>query len=474
MTTPVTLPLWAFALILLFAAVTFASHFLFPSVRWFFRKRAERVVARLNQRLQKPIEPFKLARRYDMIQRLIYDPEVTQAIVDHARENNLPENVAFEQAKRYAREIVPSFSATAYFTFGTRLAKWLTKAIYRVRLGAFDRDRLEAIDPDAAVIFVMNHRSNMDYVLVTYLVSRAGALSYAVGEWARVWPLSAMIKMMGAYFIRRKSRGQLYRKVLARYVQMATAGGVTQAVFPEGGLSLTGRLAEPKLGLLSYIVADWTPDQRDVIFVPVALNYDRVLEDRFLVAADKTGVRRFRPPLWAIFSAVMAHLWARMRGRFKGFGVASVGFGEPLELSAFVEGLEGDQTEAVAAELMDRIAQVIPVLSTPVVARALMEGASTVEQLVQTITQDLSEIRLKRMPMPRRKPEEVARETLDKFRDRGLVRVDGDVISITETGADILAYYAATIAHHFSARPPIEQLRGAAANGAGFSATRQT
>ena len=70
MTTQVTLPLWAFLLILLFAAVTFASHFLFPSVRWFFRKRAERVIARLNERLQRPIEPFKLARRYDMIQRL--------------------------------------------------------------------------------------------------------------------------------------------------------------------------------------------------------------------------------------------------------------------------------------------------------------------------------------------------------------------------------------------------------------------
>ena len=78
MTSTVELPLWFFVLILLFAAVTFASHFLFPSVRWFFRRRLERAVKRLNQRLVRPIEPFKLARRYDMIQRLIYDPEVTR------------------------------------------------------------------------------------------------------------------------------------------------------------------------------------------------------------------------------------------------------------------------------------------------------------------------------------------------------------------------------------------------------------
>src|SRR6056297_3501582 len=121
MTQTISMPLWAFILMVLFAAVTFASHFLFPSVRWFFRKRAERVIAKLNQRLQRPIEPFKLARRYDMIQRLIYDPEVSRAIAEHARKEGIPENVAFAQAKRYAREIVPSFSATAYFGIAIRL-----------------------------------------------------------------------------------------------------------------------------------------------------------------------------------------------------------------------------------------------------------------------------------------------------------------------------------------------------------------
>ncbi|MEO0863531.1 MAG: 1-acyl-sn-glycerol-3-phosphate acyltransferase, partial [Pseudomonadota bacterium] len=254
MMTTVELPLWLFVLIVLFAAVTFASHFLFPSVRWFFRRRLERAVSRLNERLTRPIEPFKLARRYDMIQRLIYDPEVTQAIVDHAKAEDVPENVAFEQARRYAREIVPSFSAFAYFSFGARAARWLATALYDVRTGLNNDQQIQSVDPDATVIFVMNHRSNMDYVLVTYLAARASALSYAVGEWARVWPLSRLIKSMGAYFIRRRSRGQLYRKVLARYVRMATEGGVTQAIFPEGGLSVNGKLMPLKMGLLSYVV----------------------------------------------------------------------------------------------------------------------------------------------------------------------------------------------------------------------------
>lgn len=47
------------------------------------------------------------------------------------------------------------------------------------------------------MVFVINHRSNMDYILVTYLVAERSALSYAVGEWARVWPLKQLVRAMG-------------------------------------------------------------------------------------------------------------------------------------------------------------------------------------------------------------------------------------------------------------------------------------
>ncbi|WP_296418586.1 1-acyl-sn-glycerol-3-phosphate acyltransferase [Pseudooctadecabacter sp.] len=452
MTTPIAIPLWLLILMVLFAAVTFASHFLFPSVRWFFRRRAERVVARVNERLQKPIEPFKLARRYDTIQRLVYDPEVSQAINDYAQATGMREDVAFEKARHYAREIVPSFSATAYFSFGMRAAKWLSRFLYRLRVGQFDRAEYDAIDPDATVIFVMNHRSNMDYVLVTYLVSRASALSYAVGEWARVWPLSSVIKMMGGYFIRRKSRrqeesGELYRKVLARYVQMATAGGVTQAVFPEGGLSLNGKLARPRLGILSYIIDDFDPEGRDVVFVPVALNYDRVLEDRFLIQADKAGVRRFRPPLFTVLGGVVGYLWARLRRKMTTFGTANVSFGAPLSLRDFAIRHDGD-TKALGEELMTRIAAVIPVVPVPLVCRALLGGAVTEDDIAAAITRDLDA-----MPAGLRKPQrdgaQLADDGLTILRRRGLVTGQGG-LAIATGQDDVITYYANTIAHHFS------------------------
>lgn len=372
MTGTVTLPTWAFVLILLFAAVTFASHFLFPSVRWFFRRRLEKAVARLNTRLERPIEPFKLARRFDMIQRLSYDPQVMQAIVEHARETGVPENVAFEQARRYAREIVPSFSASMYFGFAIRAAKLIGTSLYRVRLGRFDEHGLSGVDSEAAVVFVMNHRSNVDYVLVTYMAAERSALSYAVGEWAQVWPLSSLIRAMGAYFIRRKSRNELYRKVLAAYVRLATQAGVTQAMFPEGGLSLDGALAPPKLGLLKYITEGYDPEGRDVVFVPVALNYDRVLEDEILIAAAQDPSRRFNARIGVVARNFLHLLWLRLRGRYHRFGYAAVSFGAPISLRSYLADNPGADTDVLGQSLMRSIAGIVPIVPVPLVAWLLL------------------------------------------------------------------------------------------------------
>ncbi|TNC70359.1 1-acyl-sn-glycerol-3-phosphate acyltransferase [Rubellimicrobium roseum] len=450
MTRTVAIPLWLLILILLFAGVTFASHFLFPSVRWFFRLRMERAVARLNSRLQRPIEPFKLARRHDMIQRLIYDPAVTRAVAEEAHAQGIPESVAFERARAFAREIVPAFSATLYFGWGTRLARWLSRALYRIRLSEIDLRDLDRLPGDAAVVFVMNHRSNMDYVLVTWLVSGSAALSYAVGEWARVWPLSGLIRLMGAYFIRRRERGALYRRVLARYVQMATAGGVTQAIFPEGRLSLDGRPGEPRLGLLSYIV-EGTPERtRDVIFVPVALNYDRVLEDRFLIRAHVTGVRRFRPPLGEVLGGVGHHLWQRLRGRFRGFGTAKVALGLPLSLRAFLAERHGHPTQALAAELMARVRRAMPVLPVPLVARHLQDGAHrTRAELEVLVRDDLRILSLQGLGLPGRGPAKIVEDALGLLAERGVTVETPEGLRVRPEELDLLAYYAGSIAHHF-------------------------
>lgn len=446
---PIEMPLWALVLLVAFAAVTFASHFLFPSVRWFFRRRMERVVNRLNERLERPIEPFKLARRYDMIQRLIYDPAVARAIAAYAEKHKVPENVAFEKARRYAREIVPRFSATAYFGVAIRLAKLLSRSLYRVRPGNFDEAKLRDVDKEATVIFVMNHRSNMDYVLVTWLAAERSALSYAVGEWARVWPLSSLIKAMGAYFIRRKSRGDLYRRVLERYVQLATEGGVTQAIFLEGGLSLDGSLAPPKLGLLKYIYEDHTEDARDVAFVPVALNYDRVFEDRILVAAAHKGGRRFHAKISVVAGFILKQVWLRITGRYHRHGYAAVSFGAPVLLSEFRHTHPDAPVEDLGERLMERIGEEVPVLPVSLVANCLLRSDDpiTEEALRMRVSDMIDTLPHAHVHLPRNDRAYTTEVGLRMLLKRDFVRQTPTGLEIVPDERDMVKYYAASILH---------------------------
>ncbi len=448
----VELPLWLLILILLFAAVTASTHLLFPSVRWFLRRRAERVVAKLNERLKVPIQPFKLLRRQDMIQRVIYDPDVIRSVQAYAEEEGVREDVAFEKAHIYAREIVPSFSASAYFGFAIRASRWLSKTFFDVRLHRTDVAALDDIPHDATIVFVMNHRSNFDYVLVTYLAASQSALSYAVGEWARVWPLSRLIRAMGAYFIRRRSRNELYRKVLSTYVQRATEAGVTQAVFPEGGLSRNGLIGPPKLGILSYIVEGWRRDGHDVVFVPVALNYDRVVEDRVLVAAHREPDRRFKASAPEAIGFTFRYLRRRLRGKVGRFGVASVTFGRPVSLSAAAAGGESKLVERLAVQLTTDIRTAVPLVTTPclIVAIYAEGGSATLEAIAAKLDEILAGV--KDAPANDCVPpddREALRRELDVLVLRKILKREGDAYGIA---APVLAtYYANSIRHHLSA-----------------------
>ena len=447
----VELPHWMLILIVLFAAVTAATHLLFPSVRWFFRRRAERIVERLNERLDRPIQPFKLLRRQDMIQRVIYDPDVVRAVGEYAESEGVREDVAFEKAHDYAREIVPSFSASAYFGIAIRLARRVANMLFDVRLSHVDEKALQDVDPEATLVFVMNHRSNFDYVLVTYLAASQSALSYAVGEWARVWPLSRLIRAMGAYFIRRRSRTGLYRRVLSSYVQKATEAGVAQAVFPEGGLSRDGRVGPPKLGILSYIVEAWQEDGRDVVFVPVSLNYDRVVEDRVLVAAGRTGQRRFRGSILEGMQFTLRYFWRRATGRVDRFGVAAVTFGRPVSLASLAALNPENLVEDVATRLHDDIKRAVPVTTTPLLLAAMRRDGGRM-----TVAEIAAAMEALRSTLPDG-PAIQAAETRDLARIERILGILTlrNILESSEGGytikaPDLADFYAASIAPHLS------------------------
>lgn len=460
-------PIWLLVVVGFLAAWAALDRMLIPSVRWFLRRRVNRVIDEFNERMSLRIRPFSLTKRQVLIDRLTYDPAVIAAVEDYALAEGMPREVAMNRVVRYAREIVPAFNAYLYFRIGYWLARRVAQLLYRVRLGYIDQRALAAVDREATVVFVINHRSNMDYVLVAYLAMDQVALSYAVGEWARIWPLQQLIRAMGAFFVRRNSKNPLYRRVLERYVQMATEGGVTQAVFLEGGLSRDGRLREPRLGLLDYMIRNFDPvGGRDIVFLPIAINYDRVLEDRTLLRSldDTAAPVRRRRIFVTTLGFVVRQIMLMLRRRWHRFGYACVNFGTPVSLRGWLMEQSIDLTKlsrqqrfamagTMAGELMDRIAAVVPVLPVSLVATVFRDaGAEPLDRLVlkarcHELRSELEQAGA-HVYLPRGEEDYAIEVGLRMLLLRQLVLVlsDGRLVA-NEAEATILSYYANAIAH---------------------------
>jgi glycerol-3-phosphate O-acyltransferase len=472
----VSLPAWLAVVLVLLAAWAALEWLLLPGARWFVRRRVNRALEELNTRLRIRIPPFKLAKREVLIERLVWDPQVQAAAEEAARRQDTPRAVVMREVERYAREIVPAFNAYAYFRVGYGIARNLARSLFRVRLGHSDETGLSAIPAGATVVFLINHRSNMDYVLVSYLAAERAALSYAVGEWARIWPLQTLIRAMGAYFVRRNSQDPLYRKVLERYVGMATEAGVTQAVFPEGGLSRDGRLRPPRLGILDYMVRGFDPEgHRDIVFVPVGINYDRTFEDRSLVAQ---GDPSFEHPsaLGAATNTVrfvLRNLRLMATNRWHRFGYACVNFGSPISLREYLGRHAFDfrrlsreehskRLQELAGDLMRAVARVIPALPVPLVATVFVREPERawseleLKAAVLGLVRELSD-RGAHVYVPRGDQDYAITVGLRMLTLRRLVDAADGLYRARPEELQLLSYYANSIAHLFarpSAGPP--------------------
>lgn len=419
------------------------------------------------------LTPFSLAQRPQVIRRILDDPAVRASIAEEAAATAVPLDAAWQRARAFAEEIVPQYRPGLHHRLAYRAARRLATMLFRVRVGHVDEAIFERIPADASVVFVVNHRSNMDYVLLAFLAAEHVALSFAVGEWARVWPLDSLVRALGAFFVRRDSKSRLYRKVLERYVKLAVEHGVTQAMFLEGGLSRDGRLRAPKFGLLSYVTKHMSPRAaRDVVFVPVAVNYDRVLEDRNLlrdldhVVAPRSILRTtMTATLW-----VAKNLRLYMFRRMYRFGYACVNFGPPvslvnyltqhdLDLASLDAGTRFAETERLATLLMDEIAHVVPVTPVSLVCTALLsldreEGArSEIGARVEALIEELTSVGA-HLYLPRRDAAYLVDVGLRMLTLRRLVVETAGRFKVVPSERRMVTYYANAIEHFFARRRP--------------------
>ena len=463
----ITISIWLFILLVIIAILAVLDRILIPSTRWFLRRRINRVLDEIGTRLHIEIRPFQLTKRQVLIDRLVYDPKVVEEIQKHARQHDMPLEVVQKKVVTYAREIVPSFNAYLYFRIGYWFAKKIARLLYRVRVGLIEDEQYLSIDPNSTVVFVMNHRSNMDYILVAFLAAERTTLSYAVGEWAKIWPLQMLIRAMGAFFVRRNSGNPIYRRVLERYIHMATREGVCQAVFLEGGLSRDGRLQTPKLGLIDYMLRRFDPaTDRDVVFIPVGINYDRTLEDRSLLRTfDPAAEKR---SWWFVcrttFKFIRRSLVLMILSRWRRYGYACVNFGTPVSAKAYCQdqGLNFSrlpradrfpEIEKLCHRLMSAISEVVPVLPVSLMSTVFLEAMDTelnILDIEERSNRLINELQARGAPVF-----EMSRSTraldivdaIDLMTLRRMVTASGDHFKAVSAEETIMRYYANTIDH---------------------------
>ena len=414
------------------------------------------------------VDRFKLASRAHVRERLLGDGEIVEAVREHAATHAISERDAWRSVERYIQEIVPFFNVVAYYQIGYRISGWLLNLFYKVSIDFAEPKARERLPRDAVIVYVMNHRSNADYVLVSYALAGQVAISYAVGEWARAFPLEHVFKAFGSYFIRRRYREPLYHAVLERYVQLITREGVTQGIFVEGGLTRDGKLRPPKIGLLDYVLGIG----RDPVYaarlhvVPVAVNYDRVLEDRSLLRELETKEGGRRPSrlvqAWEVAHYVGWNLARLLTRQWKRYGRAAVVVGAPIPLGPwFAEQRDlfaVDRSERLARvqalcdQLLQRVGALIPVTSVPLVCAAIQSFDGEFiprHALLERIDEMRGVLRELNAGVVRqdRTADEVFDRAYRMLRMRRVVTRTGAGYLVLPKGRPLVSYYANSVGH---------------------------
>ena len=373
-----------------------AAVLLYELFRWrilgLLRERWQRSISQFLRRHGVALEHFRFIDRLWVRETLLQDPELGKYAAEVAARGGTTMADVRRRIERYLDEIVPYFNIFSYYKLGAAAARAATRFCYEL---VFDEPGLEAaraqVPDGAVVVYVANHRSNADYVVLSVGALRQVALSYAVGEWALVWPLDVLFRSFGSYFVRRGEKDPLYHAVLERYLQLVASRGLTTAFFLEGGLSRDGALRVPRVGLLDYLIGILRSEpDRVIVFLPVGINYDRVLEDRNLLGSAKApgigGKLLSMLGLLLRFPVLVAAVFTRAALRsHRKYGYAAVDFGPPVRLSELLPDPVAvanlprrerlPQVAVLADALLDRVAATIPATPIPLVCRALLSGA---------------------------------------------------------------------------------------------------
>lgn len=338
-------------------------------------KLRNRLLEEMNRHRQSITGPV-LKTREELKELILRNDSFQNFLKAHAASQNKDISEIYREADGYLDDIAADYSMGLVQTMSTILG-WLWKTMYEgVTLDMEGLHRVKRAATKAPLVLVPCHKSHFDYLILNYLLytNNMPCPHVAAGRNLAFWPIGTLFRKSGAFFLRRTFRGaKLYSKVFAAYIQMLIEQGVNIEFFIEGGRTRTGKLVLPKTGLVSILLEAYKNGAcRDLMFVPIFIGYDRLLEENAILR-ELEGVKKEKESFWQLLRA--RKVLKKRHGR------VYVQFAEPIsvqELASLsdssLQEMDHAQCQAFGRNLSYRIINAINRISV-VTAQALTASA---------------------------------------------------------------------------------------------------
>jgi len=405
-----------------------------------------------------------LRSRQEMMEKVLYHKNVLDTIAKISREDDVSEKKLRKDAYHYFKEIAANFSILTIWMFKAG-AEWMFRRIFDGF--SYDPDSIRIIKEYAQkgpIVLTPSHKSHMDYLIVSYLffMNKMIPPHIAAGINLSFFPLGTLFRRSGAFFLRRTFRGlQLYPVVFRQYLKTLISEGYSIEFFIEGGRTRTGKLVFPKMGFLNYLIEAIDEGyNRDLYFVPISINYDRILEE----ASYQEEIKgKTKVPESTSMLVESRKLLRRKYGR------VYVTFNEPFSLKELQGRVDSSQVaDAVAKNIINKIYEVTVVtpfaLTTTAILLSSVKGFSKrmlAERIISLYDYLVySHVKLSDSLLRKRNIEQIVEYVIEAYLDDRILEelslpenetgeTAGDLFVLNDENRSRIAFYKNSIIHYF-------------------------
>ncbi len=289
-------------------------------------RKLSRILGVHFRRIRAAVVGPDLSHRRLLLDSVLSSNTVQAAIKSHVLKERVSFEVAENRAKAFFWETAADYAHPVVRSLSFMLTWFWTQIYSGVKINHFDT--LQKVAPGREVVYVPCHRSHMDYLLLSYLLYSNGIVvpHIAAGINLNLPVVGAILRRGGAFFMRRSFKASaLYAAVFSAYMSELIVQGFSIEYFIEGGRSRSGRATPAKAGLLSMTVRSYlTNPQRPVVFQPVYIGYEKVIEGKSYLG-ELSGRPKSKESIWGLLKS-----FRLLKDKY---GAVAVNFGEPIELN---------------------------------------------------------------------------------------------------------------------------------------------